>query len=103
MLRRVREHVSGSREAAAAFAAPVFAIGGGGGVGAARRNFVGEADVGGGLAAGDAAGDVALVEPALVERVGGDVGGAAHAVVEVELLHEAGVGLGHGARLPDRG
>ena len=102
MLRRVREHVSGSRETAAAFAAPVFAIGGGG-VGADRPNFVGEADVGGGLAAGDAAGDVALVEPALVERVGDDIGGAAHAVVEVELLHEAGVGLGHGARLPDRG
>ena len=85
-LGRVRKNVGGGGEAAAAFAATVLAVGGG--VGAAR-DFVGEVDVRGGEAAGDAAGDLALVEPALVERVRGDVGGAAHSVVEIQLLHEA--------------
>ena len=95
LLGRVRENVGGGGEAATAFAASVFAVGGA--AGAAARRFVGKADVSGRLAAGDAAGDFAVVEPALVERVRGDVGRAAHLVVEVQLLHEAGVGLGHGA------
>lgn len=55
-------------------------------------------------AAGDAAGfDVALVEPALVSGMGGERDGVLHAVVEVELRHEARVGLGHGVGVSDEG
>lgn len=48
--------------------------------------------------------DGALVEPALVDRVGVQVrggGGHGHGVVEVELGHEAWVWFGEGARLAD--
>lgn len=44
---------------------------------------------------------LSLVAPALVERVGSDVLGAVHAVVEVQLVHEAGVWFGHGAGLAE--
>ena len=59
--------------------------------------FIPESDVLGSLSDGDAGFYLALVEPALVHRVVRDVGGTAHAVVEVQLLHEALVGLRDGA------
>lgn len=43
----------------------------------------------------------ALVAPALVFRVGVEVRGRAHAVVEMELGHESRIGLGGGVGLVD--
>ncbi len=65
--------------------------------------LVPEADLIGRGAARDAGRDGAREQPALVDGVGVEGGGAVCLVVEVELLHEAGVGLAEGAGFAQAG
>lgn len=112
----MRHQMPRRRQRASAFPTPELQVRGGGGavvlgggavvLGGGRPHLVAlvlEADVVGRHAAGDAGLHLALVEPALVGGLDVEVGGAAHLVVEVELLREAVVGLADGARFAETG